>query len=193
MKFLRSALVVAAAALLPLVPSAAHADKYVYADPSGDVLKLVDPQVGTTEPAPGRVEGDIVRSSVRHKARRVLVTMRFQELTREGIGQLFGYGIRTAKMTRYVTVDTGPGHWGGKVTVTKPNGKKVRCNVTRTIDYASNTAAVSVPRACIGKPRWVKASMREGSFVSESEIYFDDALISGKLTRYPVWSPRVRR
>lgn len=193
MNLVRTALVATAVALMTLVPSAAHAEKRVFEDPSGDVLKLVDPQAGTTEPAPGRVEGDIVRSSVRHKARRVLLTMRFQELTREGIGQLFGYGIRTAKMTRYVTVDTGPGHWGGKVTVTKPNGKKVRCSVTRTIDYASNTAAVSVPRACIGKPRWVKASMREGSFVSDSEIYFDDALTSGKLTRYPVWSPRVPR
>ena len=177
MKLVRSALVVAAAMTVPLVPTAAHADKYVASDALHDVAKL-DGTTATLQP--DRTEGDIVRSSVRHRAKRVILTMRFSELSAVGLGDLHLFAIRSDKLNRLIVVDTGPDHWGGKVFVEKPNGKKVKgCSVRRTIDYAGNTATVSVPRSCLGKPRWVKVAMQHGTFVTQDDLYVDDARATG--------------
>jgi hypothetical protein len=191
MKFVRSALVVAAATMVPLMPTAAHADRYVATDTAKDVVKLSSD--GSTTPEPTRNEGDIVRSSVVHKAKRVVVTMRFAELSAVGLGDLHIFSIRSNKLSRVVTVDTGPGHWGGKVTVSKPNGKKVSCSVRRTISYSLNTATVSVPRRCLGNPRWVKVAMQHGTFVTQDDIYVDDAFTNARIYRYFVYGPRVYR
>jgi hypothetical protein len=191
MKFVRSALVVAAATIVPLVPTAAHADKYVASDATKDVVLLASD--GTTTAEPDRIEGDILRSTVRHKSRRVVMTMRFAELSAVGLGDLHVFAIRSNKLNRVVSVDTGPGHWGGKVEVFKPNGKKVRCAARRAVSYDLNTATVSIPRRCLGNPRWVKVGMQHGTFVTQDEIHVDDALTNGRVYRYFVYGPKVFR
>jgi hypothetical protein len=189
MKFVRSALVVAAATLVPLVPTAAHADKYTFTDHTGDVVTYA--KDGTTTPAPDQVEGDIAWSKVQHKSRKVVLTMRLRELN-TGTPAIHWYAIRTGKMKRIVLLEAAAGHWGGKVALFKPTGKKVRCTVGRTIDYTSNTATVRVPRSCLGKPRWVKVAMQEASPGPDANtVYVDDARGNGGVN--PVWSPKVRR
>ena len=192
MKLVRSALVVAAATVVTLVPTAANADKYVAADTTDDVVKLASDN--STTPQHGRTEGDIIRTTVRHRAKRVVITMRFAELSAVGLGDLHIFAIRSNKLNRVIGVDTGPGHWGGKVVVEKPNGKKVSgCNARRTVDYTANTATVSVPRSCLGKPRWVKVAMQHGTFVTEDDLYVDDAHTNGRIFSYFVYGPRVYR
>jgi hypothetical protein len=188
--FVRSAILVTAAALVPLMPVAAHAKTYTYEDQTGDVV-LFSTATGTTSPAPTQVEGDIVWSQVRHKARKVVLTMRLQELTTANPA-LHWYGIRTGKMKRIVLLEGAPGHWGGKVALFKPSGKKVSCRVTRTIDYTANTATVRVPRSCLGRPRWVKVAMQEATpGPTEKTVYVDDARSTGGVI--PVYGPKVRR
>lgn len=190
MKLVRSALVVAAAMTVPLAPTAAHADKYVRADASGDVVSFTK---SADTPAPAQVNGDVVRSTVRHKAKRVVLTMRFNDLDGSGY-TVFAYSVRTSKMTRDVALVTFPGHHAGKVVMTTPKGKKVRCRLARSIDYTANTATVSIPRSCVGKPRWVKVGM---AMVTSPNPDFttgfaDDSGTTGDFSQ-PKWTPRVYR
>jgi hypothetical protein len=189
-KFIRSALVLTAATLIPLMPTAAHADRLVQNDAVGDVVSVSGE---SATPLPDRTEGDIAYSKIRHRDRRVILTMRYRELS-TGQDMLHYFAIRTSKMTRYVYLSASTGHWGGVVQMRNAHDKKVRCHVTKKIDYTANTAMVSVPRSCLGKPRWVKVAMAQASYDASSATTFmiDDARANGNFTR-PTWSPRVYR
>lgn len=197
MKFVRTALVVMAGALVPLVPTSAHADKLVQNDALSDVVSYsFTGEDETATPVPDRTEGDIAYSTIRHRARKVVLTMRFAELE-TGEEKYFYYAIRTGKMTRYVALLTGSGHWGGRVDMRTARGKKVSCNVTRAIDYTANTATVRVPRKCLDRPRWVKVGMALAAFdgtadPSSATVFLDDARANGEFN-VPRWSPRVYR
>lgn len=192
MKFVRSAVLLIAAVAVPLMPTAAHADKYVQTDPTGDVVTITYKPSFSTAPAPTQVEGDIVRTTVQHKARKIWLTMQFQELTATGTGRIFFYGIHTRSMTRYVQVAAAPGFWGGKAQMYKASGKKVRCHISRAVNYATNTATIGVPRSCVGKPRWVTGAMQEASYI-DGLVYGDDARTTGQIFNYMVFGPKVRR
>jgi hypothetical protein len=193
MKIVRSAILVAAAAMVSLAPTAAHADTYSHTDATADVSSYASGTDNGT-PAPDRVEGDVAWNKVRHGSRAVTLTMRYRELSTVD-EKVHAYAIHTSKMTRYVYVYAGAGHWGGVVQMTNTHDKKVRCHVTRKIDYTANTASVRIPRSCLGKPRWVKAAMFVGAFPSSTvqfPMYVDDAGTNGAF-RNPRWSPRVHR
>jgi hypothetical protein len=186
---LRSAVLAAAALALPLIPTAAQANTYTYQDQPNDIVKVTMP-AGTTEPAPERTQGDIVSSQVKHKARKVILTMRYQELTPDQVS-IHWYGIRTGKMARIAILHATPSHPAGKVRLFKPNGKPVTCQVGHSIDYTANTATVRVPRSCLGNPRWVKVAMQEATPISQTEIYVDDSRSTGGML--PLYGPRVFR
>lgn len=189
----RLVLAVTAASLLGLVATPAHANKYVYNDATADVVSVTGASE-TMAPAPERTNGDIAYSKVNHRARKVVLTLRYRDL--EGVGlQSHFFSIRTPTFTRDVYVVAASGFWGGKAFMQTPRGKRVRCHLAKKIDYTTNTVTVSVPRTCLDKPRWVKVAMAQVSFDSvESEtIYADDARVSGRLLSRPVYGPRVRR
>ena len=189
MKLTRTAVLAATVAAV-LVPTAAQAKTYTSTDAANDVVTVTLPS-GATAPAADRTEGDIVGSQVRHKARAVVLTMHFQELT-AGQTALHWYGVRTSKMTRIVLLRAGLGQEGGRARLFKPNGDAVKCHVGHSIDYTANTATVRVPRSCLGKPRWVKAAMQEASpAATANQVYVDDAQSNGGFL--PVFGPRVRR
>ena len=192
MNFVRSALVAAAAASVVLLPTAAQADKLVQNDAVGDVVSVAG-ESETTTPLPDRAEGDIAWSKIRHRDRKVILTLRYRELN-TGQEMLHYYAIRTSKMKRYVYLSAGTGHWGGRVQMRNGHDKKVSCRVTKKIDYIANTATVWVPRSCLGKPRWVKVAMAQASFDSANPDTFviDDARANGAFSN-PTWSPRVYR
>jgi hypothetical protein len=190
-KLVRSAVLVATVAATVLAPTAADARSHSSTDTAGDVV-IVTMSDGTTTPAPDRTEGDIVGTQVRHKARVVVLTMHFQELT-AGQTALHWFGIKTGKMTRIVLMPADASHPGGVARLFKPDNKAVRCRIRHTIDYTANTATVKVPRSCLGKPRWVKVAMQEASPVagSQGQVYADDSISNGGFL--PVYGPRVRR
>lgn len=190
MKLVRSALVVAAALTVPLVPTAAHADRYIHVDATQDVVKYVGE---TVTPAPEQADGDIAYTKVRHRAHSVVLTIRYRELN-PGNYKVHYFAIRTAKMRRFVSLVSIPGHSAGKVLMTTAKDKKVRCHVTRKIDYTANSATVWVPRSCLGKPRWVKVGIAalDSDTSNLSTAYIDDARTTGNFSS-PAWSPRVYR
>ena len=60
------------------------------------------------------------------------------------------------------------------------------------IDYASKRVTVSIPRRCLGRPRWVKVGIIAVT-LEEDVVFADDALTNGVLRANPVYGPLVRR
>jgi hypothetical protein len=197
MKLVRAAVLVTAAAVIPLMPTAAHANKYSFADHAGDVLS--GPATSDTNPTtlePGRTNGDIVSSTVQHKRRNIVMRMHFRDIGWNAESNAYLFVIRTSSVKRYVTLYASDGIRGGKAVMTKPNGKKVSCHIGRKIDYTANTASVIVPRSCVSKPRWVKVGMASlffSGFESGDTAYVDDARTNGTLGSGPALGPKVRR
>ncbi len=104
-------------------------------------------------------EGDVLRTTFRHGPRNVVVTSRFRALTRVGIYHAYYTRLQTgSKLYREVTVETRPGAWAGRATVTRRDGSRVRCAVGHRIDYSRSTVRVTVPRSCLKNPRIVRAT-----------------------------------
>jgi hypothetical protein len=189
-KLVRSAVLVATAVAAVLAPTAAQAKTYTSTDAANDVVVVTLPS-GSTSPAADRAEGDIVSSVVKHKSRAVILSMHFQELT-PGQTALHWYGIKTGKMTRIVLFQTDAAHPSGQAALFNPKAKRVRCRVGYSVDYTANTASVKVPRSCLGKPRWVRVAMQEGSASgTPGQSYVDDSRNTGGFL--PAYGPRVRR
>ena len=194
MKLSRSLVAVAVAAVVPLLPAAAYADRHTVTDAAGDVASTVG-QSDTYTPAPDRVEGDIVSSTVKHGARKVVMTLRYRDLSTSTEVDEHVFFVHTSKMTRVVRLFANASNPGGKAVLTKAHGKKVRCHVGRRIDYNLNTATVMVPRSCLGQPRWVKVGMGSVLFSDagpSGQVWIDDALSTGT-DGNAVFSPKVFR
>lgn len=188
---LSTTVLAAATGLAVLVPTQAHAGSYVRPDATGDVSSQTGdgPYVRT----PSRVEGDVRTSGVSYAGRRVTVAIGFAQLTQttEVTGHLFRLRTNKGKV-RDVSVLAGPGQWAGRTQMTKRNGKRVRCALGSRIDYAIDRVNVSIPRKCLGKPRWVRVGI--GVVSLENDVFFaDDALTNGVLRANPIFGPIVRR
>jgi hypothetical protein len=194
-RFVRSAILVAAAAAVPLIPSAAQADTYRHSDVAGDVVSFTGASE-TPTPAPDRANGDVIASTVKHTRTKVIAQMTYRDLANaDGFNGHF-FRIKSNKMRRDVTVVTASGI-KPQVVVTKPNGKKATCNVKRSVDYSLHTVTVTVPRSCLGNPRWVKVGMASVFMTgvgNDDTQYVDDALLSGGVpSTGPTYSPKVFR
>lgn len=192
MKLVRSALVLSAVTLVSLAPTAAHAGKVVRVDASHDVVKW---SYAGQAVQPARTEGDIVRSVVRHKATRVVMTLSFSELTPAGTGGFNVFTIKTRAMTRTVALQTIPGYWDGRTFFYKGrSANAANClGIHHKVDYTANTATVSVPRRCLHDPKWVKVAMAHNDSPTHYDTYMDDALTTGHVEDHPVYGPKVRR
>jgi hypothetical protein len=188
-RLIRPFVLIATAAAVALVPTAADARSYSSVDQPHDMVVLTMPG-GTTTPAPEQAEGDIVGSQVRHRAHAVVMTLRYQELT-AGHQAVHWFGLRTGKMARFVLLATDADHPAGRARLFRPNGKMVRCHVRHSLDYTANTATVRVPRSCLGTPRRVRAAMQYAAPISQTQTYVDDARSTGGWL--PVYGPWVRR
>jgi hypothetical protein len=194
MRFVRSAVLVAAATAVALAPTAAHANKYRHTDAVGDVYSVVG-EAGPYTAAPDRVVGDVVSNTVIHKKRAVVLQLAYRDLVNDAEIDSHVFFIRTSKMTRTVRLYASDANPGGQAVFLKGNGKKVRCHVRRHIDYTYNTAQVVVPRSCLDNPRWVKVAMGGVMFTGTSATdttWIDDAMSTGT-DGTAVFGPKVRR
>lgn len=192
MKLIRCVAVLAATALLAL-PTAAHADSAVGLDARGDVQYVTSTDTSTVVAAPDRTQGDISAVKITHGTNNVRVLLRFRELNRSGFIE-HDYLFRTANRVRILSIEAKAGSWNGRATMRNGHGIKVRCSVTRTIDYAANTVLVVVPRSCLGDPRWVRVGAGTITSYDGSKIFFDDGgRPAGPLGDNLTLSPRVYR
>lgn len=201
MRFLRLVILVTTVAMVMLVPTAAQAKSYSHVDPTGDVVSFVG-QSETPTPAPDRASGDIVGSSVKHKAKKVIVRVQYRDLVAGDDVTLHIFEFKTSAMRREVMFFAGSvfGSGGSKAKLTKPDGTKVPCKVARRIDYSLHTVTVKVPRSCLDRPKWVQVGMGTavvtsfGGAPADTTTFVDDAMTNGTIAgRGPRLGPKVFR
>lgn len=199
MRFMRSVIVVTAAAAVTLVPAAALADGSSHTDATGDVQSVpitgtANVPVGTpATPEPTMHNGDISSVHATNSARKVKVVLHFADLQPTGEYHVHEAYIATKGADRVAVVTAGPGNWGGKANLFTPKFKKVRCTVRRHIDYTHHTVVIKVPASCLGHPKVVKVGA--ATVVNQdSKFFFDDGYKIGGGFRDPfALSPKIHR
>jgi hypothetical protein len=182
---------VALAAALVAVPTAAMADSQTHHDKAGDVLRHNN-NLGTWAAAPSRAQADLLSTTVTHSAKTVRFTMKFRSLNRTGTGLIFNFFIRTPRTTRILAISAHRGDWRGAASVLdEPTTSPVACHVTYTIDYTHNLVRGSVPRSCLGNPRWIRVAFLSSSYDTTSVDYSDQDRTAGNGD--PVYGPRIYR
>ena len=196
MKIVRSAMLTLAVALsAALVPVAAHAGTYSAPDASGDVV-MYDFSGDSETPVkvPDRTDGDIVNSRVVHGPNRLTMEVRYRDLVASGGTIVHDFRIGTNNhRVREIGIVAGPGKWQGRHVVVNKRGKRVRCHgVHWSLQYGANLVRVSVPRRCLGNPKWVHVGI--GTLEETgSSLYLDDANTNGTFGETTKWGPRVYR
>ena len=72
----------------------------------------------------------------------------------------------TAEQVTYGALDiiAGPGHWQGTHVMGTNRGRRAHCTgVHWSLQYGADLARVSVPRRCLGNPKWVHRSRQRRS------------------------------
>ena len=193
-------------ALLPaalLLPTAVHAEELVIDDAVADVVTVGPTQEGQGDlanlvPTPDNLTVDVVRTVVRHDARRLRVRVDLRELGRER--QYFAV-LRVRTPTGTFEVEAEHLARRPEADLTGRVGH-VECPRLRAVsDRASSRATVTVPASCLGDPRWVRvgvgvavlttATTAEG--VEEVAILADDAQRVGDVRDQIALGPKVRR
>lgn len=150
-RVIRTALATTAAASLTVLlgATAAHADTVRHSDQRHDVQRVDEDRPG---PLPGAANPDITRVTIRHGAARVTVRMAAREID----GDTFFSMARIATPSgRY---DLAAIYGGGGVSYLSHRGDEdVRCaGIVTTRHTGRNVIVMSVPRHCLGTPRWVR-------------------------------------
>ena len=189
-------LVALLAALVLLVPTAAHAEKVVTEDPAGDVVTIVGDDLDQATPAPEQTGADVVRTVVAHGDNRVAVTVHFRGLRHDPF-HFTAIRVRTPRSTYDVLVE----RLGGTPITSLYRGEhEVECrNLKGRVDLRTDTVGVTLPATCLGSPRWVR--MGVGAVALESDptdeehavTGGDDAHRAGEVRDDLAWGPKVRR
>jgi hypothetical protein len=175
------AVVALVAAFATATTSAAQAQTISNSDRAGDMVSI-DFETGATTPAPDQTRSDVIRTRMRHGAHRVSVRVEFAELQRVSDGNLlFIQMVTNEGARRIVTLEAGPGDWGGHTEFTRADERLVRCAVRHSIDYSQNVMTVSFPRRCASRPAWVKFRVAAAGF-DENGFHLDDALRDQPMT-----------
>ncbi len=190
---------VLAALLAPT--GAAYAASHTVDDATGDVWEPVwNSETETVDylEAGSLLNVDVDKVVVVHTDRRIVVTTTYAELKKQEITlapssrMRFNDGPAVGMM-----VDTWS-KWSGESVLYKKSGMPIRCaGFDHTIDYTANTVQLSVPRSCVGNPRWVEVNYVGLGNVEDPEVesgyrnYEDTAHTSA--SGWNGWSARVKR
>jgi hypothetical protein len=194
---------VAAAVIAPA--AAASAASTTVKDGAGDVWEntydaATDGDVWT--PTESAYNTDVVSTVIKHNLNRVSIKMTYNDLQKQPdvsisalVNMRFDQGAR-----RFAFVDASPGSWGGSSQVFKNNAKTgpapVACGgLTHAVDYVANTVTMSIPRTCLGSPRWIEANVLSRSTgdldADVQRNLFDNGQSAGHGAGG--WSARLRR
>ncbi|GGF32234.1 hypothetical protein GCM10011519_02030 [Marmoricola endophyticus] len=209
MRTRRTPLALAAAGVLALLaPTApALAARHTTVDRQHDVQHVETSFDDASGPAPAvdpaQAEGDVTALRVVHGPHRVRMVMQYAALSRPSGSQdaFHAFRLKTPGHRYYdLFLDA---HRG------RPQGERdfshayrfspVRCKGLRThIDYARDSVTASIPRSCLGNPRWVRVGGAAATFAVDVDAetfsgYLDDASLPGQLRDYIKLGPRVRR
>jgi hypothetical protein len=194
-----------AAALTVTGMSPASAALWHHEDAVGDVQSYTiyenRPDSGPN-PAPANTNADITRFTANHTARRVKLITTLRDITAAS-GEMY-YEIRTGTR-RYLVIqrlgtrdavpfDDAPAFGLYRL---DGSGDRVRCaGVRRSVDRTTEQARVSIPRSCLGRPRWVRVGAGATSYKQTKTSFTmlqDDAIRDGLVKYNLALSPRIMR
>jgi hypothetical protein len=192
-----------------LTSSGASAQPLRRDDGTGDAWRAVyDDQdvLSGWVPAGSPDNGDVVSTLARHAPRRISFTTHYVSLER-------GPGHNRFITQQQMVFDHGPGvsvdvdttqGWDGTATLSnRRTGNGMQCaGLRHTVDYDADMVRVSFPRACVGRPQWLRyaggAWALSGSATPSGDDdfnYLDNALNAGhrRGTGTANLSPRIHR
>lgn len=190
---------VLAAVLAPT--GAAYAASRSVDDGTGDVWEPVwNAETETVDyfEAGSVLNVDVDKVVVKHTARRIVVTATYAELKKQDI---------TLGASSRMRFDDGPAvgmyvdtwqKWSGETVLYKKSGMPIECaGFDHAIDYTANTVQLSVPRSCVGNPRWVEVNYVGLGNVEDPESEtgyrtFEDSAHSAN-SGWNGWSDRVKK
>lgn len=177
-----------------LIAGPSFAAKEVIHDASSDVMYAnVDTEgVLVMSPHPTDRTTDITRTVVNHTARRLVVRLKFRNARIYFAPELY-LEVKTATKPYVIYYERGlrGSDW---VVIDARKNRIASCPGFRhSFDFADNLAVASVPRGCIGAPRWVR--MRVGAIgTGDGRDIFDDAQREGlRHDLRLVQGPRIRK
>ena len=180
---------------LALSPATAHAEKSQSDDSSGDVIRL-SYATGSeeTSPAPDNVETDVLKSVANHSAKRVKIKFKFADLLSGSGRASVGASIKTNKENYDLTLFRLKGFKRG-LQLKDLEGNTIRCaGKKKDVDAVRDFIKISVPRSCLGSPRWIRVGI---AAISESgaDTFADDALRSGGIRKSGnlTFGPKLKR
>ena len=158
----------------------AHAEEAVVDDPFRDVWQTPDYSEGAEWHEIGtRVNVDIDRSLIRHRAHDLVASITYRNLRKRGDRYVAGWKLRTDAGREFlVGVDAESGRWAGDLALFDLNPPPaegeleggvawVECDGSHHIDYSADRVKVWLPRSCIGDPVWVRGMSLAESFSSD--------------------------
>jgi hypothetical protein len=194
------AALVAAFSVLTLSAGPAAAERVSVDDGAGDVWRWEPTSYAPQdEPAGTQDNVDVTQTAVNHLQRRVRVRVHYASLTtdKEGAWQ-FELLLGTDTDARYdVALAVNPDNVEGTTTMWKDGESGYRCPAMQhSVDYATDTVTLEIPRICLGRPQWIRfsAQAREASWPQPgTEIdYNDDPGSDGPRTD-GLWSDPIHR
>jgi hypothetical protein len=177
---------------VPAVP--AQGETVKDSDAVGDMSDVTDEDAIVA--VPDRTLSDVRATKLTHSAKRVAVRVDYVDLQK--VGEVLGIFVDmyTDEKSRTVELSAFPADWSGKTQLYNWKFNKVSCDgIRHSIDYADNIMTVSVPRRCLGNPRWV--NFRVLGFAEDSGSYWDDALSDNPISsvdgNWLKWSGKVHQ
>lgn len=163
-----------------LAPSA-YAEKLVREDARRDVVKATQTDAGETlQPAPRTTDPDIVRVAIDHRARVVLIRTKYAALDRRVV-RIDALDIRTSAGKRFMAQSfvMKRGKWQGATSLGTGTAEVDCPGMRHRFDYEANVATWSIPRSCLGRPRWVRLGVGMGRGPWSGPAFIDDAFRKG--------------
>lgn len=174
-----------------LIRAAPHTVRHL--DATRDVA-LFDPESrsDTPSPLPANRSTDIVSTVVQHRARRLAVRVELRNTARSGYRFVVA-GLRTPADEHFdILLDYSRRPASGRVEVTGSRGRPVSCpGRSWSLDPATAHVRVSVPRSCLGDPRWVRVGVGTTAVSRDFDsIRGDDSRRDGLARNRLVLGPR---
>lgn len=176
-----------AAGLVVSSAGLASAQRWTHADSAHDVVTY---DQDTDEPVtvPERTAGDVVLTTISHTRSKVVIRIRMRAVPR---GDWMAMAeVRTPRASYYLqqlTFGEGRRFSISKVSGDRRDSGRVRC-AAKSSRIDRTALVLSVPRSCLGNPRWIRASATTITFQTAADIdeeeqvmtaYTDEALSPG--------------
>jgi hypothetical protein len=138
------------------------------------------------------VNADVDRSHVRYRAGSVVIRVHYADLKKHTSDEVaVDAYLLTDAPHRFHVLFAGYTHFNW-INLTKGAAEKqVECPALMGhMDYRANRLRISIPRGCIGSPRWIRYKAKAWAYSERDGLYVDDTASAGPEPK--TWSSTIR-